>query len=105
MKENKVKKNPEKFICPRCGGLIPSNEQWGEYIGAVSRHTRLRGVAPLEVCSECGTEEALEEHFGSLTPVERYPIINDATVARRFGAIAILEKDTDLLDPPALDNK
>jgi len=98
------KRNPEKFICPRCGGLLPSNEQWGEYIGAVSRHTRTRGEAPIEVCSACGTEEALEQHFGELTPLSQYPVVNDQTIARRFKAIAILEKRRDFIDRPALDD-
>jgi predicted RNA-binding Zn-ribbon protein involved in translation (DUF1610 family) len=84
--------NPEKFICPRCGGLIPSNDKYGEFIGAVSRHTRKRGELPLEVCSACGTEEAMEQHFGELTPREQYPIVNNVTIARRLEAISIIER-------------
>lgn len=97
-------RNPEKFICPRCGGLIPSNEQWGKYMGALSRHTRKRGEAPVEVCSACGTEEAMEQHFGELTPLEKYPIINDQTIERRFRAMTIVEHRRDLFDPPAIDD-
>jgi len=103
MKVNKAK-NPEKFICPRCGGLIPSNEEWGKYVGALSRHTRSRGVPPVEVCSACGTEEAIEQHLGELTAIDEYPIINDATIARRFGAIAIMEQRREFLDPPAVND-
>lgn len=84
--------DPEKFLCPRCGGLIPSNDQWGKHIGALSRHTRKRGEVPLEVCSACGTEEAMEQHFGELTPREQYPIVNNVTIARRLEAINIIER-------------
>lgn len=104
MKASKAK-NPADFLCPRCGGLIPSNEEWGRYMGALSRHTRTREVTPVEVCSACGTEEALEQHFGELTPLSEYPIINDTTIARRFGAIAIMERRREFIDPPAVDNQ
>lgn len=42
--------------CPRCGGDVPNTMFKGEYPGAMSRHER--GV---EICSECGTDEALRD--------------------------------------------
>lgn len=41
-------------LCPRCCGFIPSNERPGEYMGAISRIDNAT-----EVCSACGTEEAI----------------------------------------------
>lgn len=43
-------------ICPRCNGYIPSNENPGAHIGAISRLDN-----KTEVCSQCGTEEAVEQ--------------------------------------------
>lgn len=40
--------------CPRCGGFIPNFEHRGEYPGAVSRVDNMT-----EICSPCGTDEAL----------------------------------------------
>lgn len=42
------------IICPRCEGYIPSNATPGAYPGAISRADN-----ETEICSECGTEEAL----------------------------------------------
>lgn len=51
-------------VCPRCGGFIPNDVTPGAYPGALSRTDNLT-----EVCSECGTIEALEQFFaGNLTP-------------------------------------
>lgn len=44
----------EPFTCPRCLGGIPNNEQRGAYIGALSRSDN-----KTEICSDCGTEEAM----------------------------------------------
>jgi hypothetical protein len=41
-------------VCPRCRGFIPSNSRPGAYMGAISRIDN-----KTEVCSDCGTEEAL----------------------------------------------
>ena len=41
-------------VCPRCGGFIPSNANAGKYPGAISRLDN-----ETEICSDCGTEEAL----------------------------------------------
>lgn len=43
-------------ICPRCDGYIPSNENPGAHIGARSRLDNAT-----EICSRCGTEEAIEQ--------------------------------------------
>jgi hypothetical protein len=51
---NKVK--PINLTCPRCGNFIPNNDHPGEYPGALSRYSE-RGM--IEVCSQCGEEEAL----------------------------------------------
>jgi ribosomal protein S27AE len=40
--------------CPRCGGSIPNNETPGMYPGALSRYDNAT-----EICSECGTQEAM----------------------------------------------
>lgn len=47
--------------CPRCGGYIPNDIRPGEYPGAVSRTDNVT-----EICSECGTKEAMEQSFGTL---------------------------------------
>jgi hypothetical protein len=51
--------------CPRCGGYIPNDVRPGEYPGALSRTDNAT-----EVCSECGTREAMEELHGALLPQE-----------------------------------
>lgn len=45
--------------CPRCGGFIPNDAMPGAYPGALSRTDN-----KTEVCSDCGTDEALEQFFG-----------------------------------------
>ena len=40
--------------CPRCGGGVPNNLTPGAYPGALSRSDN-----KTEVCSECGTAEAM----------------------------------------------
>lgn len=45
-------------ICPICSGFIPNNETPGAYPGALSRRDNAT-----EICSACGTEEALEDFF------------------------------------------
>jgi hypothetical protein len=46
-------------ICPRCDGSIPNNETPGAYPGAISRKDN-----KTEICSACGTREALEGFLG-----------------------------------------
>lgn len=43
-------------ICPKCSGFIPNNENPGAYSGAISRRDN-----KTEICSACGTEEALAD--------------------------------------------
>lgn len=56
--------------CPRCGGMIPNNEMPGAYPGALSRYEHDEGGAPIEVCSDCGTGEAMRD-FQNLPPLPR----------------------------------
>lgn len=43
-----------RHVCPRCGGGVPNDDDPGKYPGATSRKDN-----ETEVCSRCGTEEAL----------------------------------------------
>lgn len=52
-KEEKMIRN---IICPRCYGKVPSNDNPGAYIGALSRTDN-----NTEICSRCGELEALED--------------------------------------------
>ena len=45
--------------CPRCGGPIPDAAHEGEFPGALSRTDNAT-----EICSSCGTEEAMEQFYG-----------------------------------------
>jgi hypothetical protein len=58
-------------VCPRCDGYIPNNVTPGEYIGALSRTDN-----KTEICSDCGTEEAMEQfvHRDALIPKDMWPI-------------------------------
>ena len=47
-------------ICPRCFGFIPNNENPGAYMGAISRRDN-----KTEICSACGTNEAMEDFFAA----------------------------------------
>lgn len=42
--------------CPLCEGWIPNNDMPGAYPGALSRRDN-----KTEICSECGTMEAIED--------------------------------------------
>jgi hypothetical protein len=56
-------------ICPRCLGFIPNSWTPGAYPGAISRVDN-----ETEICSDCGTEEALEQVFGpGLRPRSEWP--------------------------------
>lgn len=48
--------NTKNTTCPRCGGGIPNDIYRGQYPGALSRVDNLT-----EICSECGTLEAIED--------------------------------------------
>jgi hypothetical protein len=49
-----------KHKCPTCLGFIPNNDSIGEYSGALSRKDN-----KTEVCSACGTNEALLDWFSN----------------------------------------
>jgi len=53
--------------CPRCGEGIPNNLQRGMYPGALSRTDN-----KTEICSPCGTDEAMEDFFTTLTPKNQW---------------------------------
>jgi RNA polymerase subunit RPABC4/transcription elongation factor Spt4 len=59
----------DEYTCPRCLGGIPNDEQRGQYIGAMSRTDN-----KTEICSPCGTGEAIEDWTGGLTPQSRWLI-------------------------------
>lgn len=54
----------EQFKCPTCSGYIPNNENIGAYAGAISRRDN-----KTEICSDCGTREALEDFANSQSKV------------------------------------
>lgn len=62
-------KEAENSVCPRCLGNVPDAHNKGKYPGALSR------VANMEICSECGLDEALRD-FRKEEPVqvENWPI-------------------------------
>lgn len=47
------------FKCPACDGYIPNNHNIGAYKGAISRRDN-----KTEVCSDCGSREAIEAYIG-----------------------------------------
>ena len=52
----------KNHVCPRCGGNVPNDRDKGRYPGALSR------VANYEICSQCGTDEAIRD-FHKMPPV------------------------------------
>jgi ribosomal protein S27AE len=48
--------------CPRCSGFIPNNVTPGAYPGAISRLDN-----KTEICSDCGSEEAMLDWQHRLT--------------------------------------
>lgn len=59
-----------EHICPRCEGFIPNESEPGAYPGALSRTDN-----KTELCSRCGTDEAMEDFTGNrLTPQNQWPI-------------------------------
>ena len=74
-------------VCPRCEGFIPSNAQRGQYMGALSRHTRKEDDAPIEICSACGNEEAMEQHFeNKMTDIKDWPVSTHSAMERLMEA-------------------
>lgn len=60
----------DDYKCPRCEGAIPNNETPGAYPGALSRFDN-----KTEVCSACGTAEALDDFAGiELSGPENWPV-------------------------------
>lgn len=55
-------KKAKDNVCPRCKGLVPNAERVGQYVGALSR------VSDHEICSACGTDEAMRD-FQGLQPI------------------------------------
>jgi hypothetical protein len=47
-----------EYKCPTCLGFIPNNDRIGEYSGAISRKDN-----KTEICSACGTNEALLDWY------------------------------------------
>lgn len=65
-------------LCPRCGGYIPNDSQPGAYPGAMSRLDNRT-----EICSACGTTEAMEDFLGAgIMPKELWA----ANVGKEFDA-------------------
>jgi len=58
--------------CPRCAGQIPNNETPGAYPGAISRRDN-----KTEICSECGSKEAIEDFLGMETCPDCWSVITD----------------------------
>lgn len=57
--------------CPRCLHQIPNDKTPGAYMGAVSRRDN-----KTEVCSACGTEEAMIQFGGGSLDDEQWPLGN-----------------------------
>lgn len=57
-------KRANDHICPRCGGPVPRAGAEGQYPGALSRTDN-----ETEICSACGTDEALRGFFHKTEPV------------------------------------
>jgi len=63
-----VKKDP---VCPRCLGFIPNNQTPGAYMGALSRTDN-----KTEICSDCGTEEAMQDFIDGFCTKQKDWMIN-----------------------------
>lgn len=63
-------KEEKEIVCPRCLGFIPSNDAPGMYPGAISRADN-----KTEICSACGTDEAMQDYInGAVTSRDMFPI-------------------------------
>lgn len=74
--EMERRQQDDGFTCPRCGGGIPNDAMRGEYPGALSRADNRT-----EVCSQCGTDEAMEVFLSAdhtCTPVSAWPVANNS---------------------------
>jgi hypothetical protein len=77
--------------CPRCLHFIPNDATPGAYPGALSRTDNLT-----EVCSQCGTEEALEQFVsgGKLRPQTLWPVVRNEQLAKAFSSFDVLDDET-----------
>ena len=66
--------DPAPHTCPRCLGGVPNEEMRGQYPGALSRTDNLT-----EVCSNCGTMEAIEQIGGTLYRQADWPLAGGPT--------------------------
>ena len=66
--------DPAPHTCPRCLGGVPNEEMRGQYPGAQSRTDNLT-----EVCSNCGTMEAIEQMGGVLRHQGEWPLAGGPT--------------------------
>lgn len=57
--------------CPRCLGPIPTEENPGAYPGARSR---VSDIVDIEVCSACGTDEAVRDQAGTQLGMMKWPL-------------------------------
>lgn len=81
------------FTCPRCEGGIPSNENRGAYMGALSR------VADIEICSLCGEDEAVaiiftNGEFNGLVPQDEWPISREE-MEKRMAPLMVTKEMTE----------
>lgn len=74
-----MKRKREVFValaiskCPRCQNQqIPNDEHAGMFPGALSRTDD-----ETEICSSCGTDEAMEQWCSTLTPKSAWPLISE----------------------------
>lgn len=76
-------------VCPRCLGHIPNNDSPGSYPGARSRRSRGPGEPFIEVCSECGKEEAFIKFTQSEAALlaEEWPIHSERAVGDSGGGL------------------
>lgn len=64
-------------VCPRCLGRIPNNENPGAYMGALSRTDN-----KTEICSACGSEEAMQDFIHGEIASQKYWLINLAQMRK-----------------------
>jgi histidinol-phosphate/aromatic aminotransferase/cobyric acid decarboxylase-like protein len=60
-----------KFICPRCGGLIPHDHAPGAYPGAISRWDN-----KTEVCSACGADEGIAQYVAARSGADPATVVH-----------------------------
>jgi hypothetical protein len=69
----------EEFKCPTCSGYIPNNDNIGAYAGAISRKDN-----KTEICSACGTREAMEdfsEHLDKVAGIAWQSTVTEQMIA------------------------